>query len=90
MAGCTPTTSASSLIEEVRFAIDSALEGDGLEPLVPDERKPTRASVTFERYRRLSRSETCARRPVAAAIRADTVVGGTRYSANLQCPRLSH
>src|SRR5690349_21282516 len=26
MAGCTRTTSASSLIEEVRFAIDSALE----------------------------------------------------------------
>jgi ferredoxin-nitrite reductase len=35
------------------------------------------------------RSDTCARRPVAIAIRADTVVGGTRHSANLQCPRLS-
>jgi hypothetical protein len=36
------------------------------------------------------RSDTCACRPVAVAIRADTVVGGTRYIANLQCPRLSH
>jgi hypothetical protein len=33
---------------------------------------------------------TCARRPVAIAIRADAVVGGTRYSANLQCRRLSN
>ena len=73
-----------------RVCIDSLLEGDGFEPSVPDEGKPTHASVTFDRYRRHSRRfDTCARRPVAIAIRADTVVGGTWYSANLQCPRLS-
>ena len=57
---------------------------------VPDGGKPTHASITFDRYRRHSpRSDTCARRPVAIAIRADTAVGGTRYSANRQCPRVS-
>jgi hypothetical protein len=71
-----------SLIEEVRFASDSPLEGDGFEPSVPNEGKPTHASVTLDRYRR-RRSDPCARRPVAVAIRANTVVGGTRYSANL-------
>jgi hypothetical protein len=51
--------------------------GEGFEPSVTDEGKPTHASVTFDGYRRLSRrSDTCARRPVAVAIRADTVVGG--------------
>ena len=76
---------------EASFAADSLVEGDGFEPSVPDEGKPTHASVTFDRYRCLSRrSDTCARRPVAIAIRADTVVGGTRYIANLQCLRLCH
>jgi len=76
--------------ETDRKFVDSPLEEDGFEPSVPDEGKPTHASVAFDRYRRHSgRSDTCARRPVAIAIRADTVVGGTRYSTNLHCPRLS-
>jgi hypothetical protein len=37
-----------------RFAGDSLLEGDGFEPSVPGEGKPTHASATFDRYRRLS------------------------------------
>ena len=74
----------------LRFVPNSSLEERRFEPSVPDEGKPTHASVTFDRYPRLSRrSDTCARRPVAIAIRADTVVGGTGTSLNLQCPRLS-
>jgi hypothetical protein len=59
-------------------------------PRSPDQGKPTHASVTFDRYPRLSRrSDTFARRPVAIAIRADTVGGGTGTALNLQRPRLS-
>jgi hypothetical protein len=36
------------------------------------------------------RSDTYARRLLPVAIRAATAEGGTRYNANLQCPRLSH
>ena len=54
------------------------------------EHQLTRAS-TYDRYRRLSPAVRHLRPlTVAVAIRADTVVGGTRYIANLQCPRLSH
>ena len=64
-------------------------EGDGFEPSVPAEGTPTHASVTYD-----PASPPAVRhlRPltVAVAIRADTVVGGTRYIANLQCLRLSH
>jgi hypothetical protein len=74
---------------KLRFALDSLLEERRFEPSVPDEGKPTHASVTFDRYPRLSRrSDTCARRLVAIAIRADTVVGGTRYSAKPSMPTL--
>jgi hypothetical protein len=79
------------MIEEVRFATDSAREGDGFEPSVPGEGTPTHASVTYDRYGRLSPAVRHLRlSTVAVAIRADTVVGGTRYIANLQCLRLSH
>ena len=54
------------------------------------EHQLTRASGMTATGVSLRRSDTCARRPVAVAIRADRVVGGTRYSANLQCARLSH
>jgi hypothetical protein len=45
--------------EDQRFAeaalfADSLREGDGFEPSVPGEGKPTHASATFDRYRRLS------------------------------------
>jgi hypothetical protein len=54
-------------------------------------REPTHASFTYDRYRRLSAALRHLRPPtVAVAIRADTVVGSTRYIANLQCLRLSH
>ena len=54
---------------EVRNMLRAAGERR-FEPSVPDERKPTRASVTFDRYRRHSgRFDTRARRPVAIAIR---------------------
>jgi hypothetical protein len=40
--------------DEVRFAHDSPVEGDGFEPSVPGEGKLTYASFTFDRYRRPS------------------------------------
>ena len=82
--------SSAKRFAQIEVVTDSPLEEAGFEPWVPDEGKPSHASITFDRYRRHSgRSDTCARRPVAIAIRADTVAGGIRYSANLQCPRLS-
>ena len=79
----------SAIRLEIASSHDLLLEGDGFEPSVPDEGKATHASVTFDRFWRLPRrSDSCARRPVAIAIRADAVVGGTRYSANLQCHTL--
>jgi hypothetical protein len=76
---------------EASFAADSLVEGDGFEPSVPGEGTPTHASVTYDRYRRLSPAVRHLRPlTVAVAIRADTVVGGTRYIANLQCLRLGH
>jgi len=73
------------------FATDSPLEGTGFEPSVPvEENQLTRAPRLTATGVSPRRSDTCACRPVAVAIRADTVVGGTGYIANLQCPRLSH
>jgi hypothetical protein len=64
---------------EASFAADSLVEGDGFEPSVPGEGTPTHASVTYDRYRRLSPAVRHLRPlTVAVAIRADTVVGGTR------------
>jgi hypothetical protein len=78
-------------IEEVTFARDSPLEEAGFELWVPGEGTPTHASVTYDRYRRLSPAVRHLRPlTVAVAIRADTVLGGIRYIANLQCLRLSH
>ena len=74
--------SSAKRFAQIEVVTDSPLAG--FEPWVPDEGKPSHTSITFDRYRRHSgRSDTCARRPVAIAIRADAVVGGTRYSANL-------
>jgi len=60
---------------EASFAADSLVEGDGFEPSVPGEGTPTHASVTYDRYRRLSRRSDLCPLTVAVAIRADTVVG---------------
>src|SRR5258707_3974169 len=61
---------------------DSPLEGDGFEPSVPGEGTPTHATVTYDRYRRLSPAVRHLRPlTVAVAVRADTGVGGTQYIA---------
>jgi hypothetical protein len=49
-----PSGARPATPSEVKFAADSLLEGDGFEPSVPGEGKPTHASATFDRYRRLS------------------------------------
>src|SRR5215470_17043296 len=53
--------SSAKRFAQIEVVTDSPLEEAGFEPWVPDEGKPSHASITFDRYRRHSRrSDTCA------------------------------
>ena len=72
--------------EEIRFAIDSLVEGDGFEPSVPRQRKPLVEAASFARDRNRERTSganvTCSERgsaPIAAEVDPDRATAGAAF-----------